>query len=296
VFFEKILRSFIMQKRTDLALERFSDLSSGGEGEIKGATKEEFESEGLKITKILIDTEAASKAIGKPIGIYYTVEIDSPVLNPASDCKAEKVISDIIATLLEGQNILIAGLGNPDITPDALGPYSARKIFVTRHIPTDMRSSFGLESEKNTASIAVGVLGQTGLESEETVSAATATTNADTVIVIDALAAGSIKRIGTSVQITDTGITPGSGVQGGRKSINKDSLGAKVIAIGVPMVVDALNIVSESGGDTTDMESFFVTPKDADKLTERLSKIISSSINRALFPEIPPKELEYLVL
>ncbi len=285
-----------MKKRTDLAIERFSDLSAESEGEIRGAQKEEFRKEGLNVTKIEINTESAAEAIGKPIGIYYTVEIESPVLNPASEGNAEKVISDILATLLEGQNILIAGLGNPDITPDALGPFSARKIFVTRHIPSDMRSSFGLSSEKNTASIAVGVLGQTGLESEETVSAATATTKADTVIVVDALAAGSIKRIGTSIQITDTGITPGSGVQGGRKSINKESLGAKVISIGVPMVVDALNIVSESGGDTSEMESFFVTPKDADKLTERLSKIISSSINRALFPEISPKELEYLVL
>ena len=285
-----------MKKRTDLAIERFSDLSADGKGEISGAVKEEFKKDGLSVTRIEINTTDAAEAIGKPVGIYYTVEIDSPVINPASEGKAEKVISDILITLIEGNNVLVAGLGNPDITPDALGPFSAKKIFVTRHIPSDMRSSLGLGTEKNTAAIAVGVLGQTGLESEETVSAAAASTHADTVIVIDALAAGSIKRIGTSVQITDTGITPGSGVQGGRKTISKESLGVKVVSIGVPTVVDALNIVSELGGDTRDMESFFVTPKDADRLTERLSKIISSSINRALFPEISPRELEYLVL
>ena len=285
-----------MQKRTDLALERFSDLSAEKEGEIGGAAKEEFTREGLPVTKITINTPKAAEVIGKPQGVYYTVEIESPIINPASEGTAEKVISEILAELLEGNSILVAGLGNPDVTPDALGPFSARKIFVTRHIPTEMRSGFGLNSEMNSASVAVGVLGQTGIESEETVSAAASLVGADTVIVIDALAAGSLKRIGTSVQITDTGITPGSGVQGGRKTINSEGLGAKVISIGVPMVVDAVSIVSEFQGVSDDMESFFVTPKDADKLTERLSEIISSAINRALFPEIPPKELKYLVL
>ena len=192
--------------------------------------------------------------------------------------------------------ILAAGLGNSDITPDALGPAAARRIFATRHIPPALSKTTGLENLRQVAVIAPGVLGQTGIEAGELIKAAADRIKPDAVIVIDALAAKSPNRLFKTVQICNTGISPGSGVKNSRKEISEKTVGVPVIALGVPTVIDTDTLIEEITGVAPAQKSgMFVTPKEVDMLTVRLSEILGEALNMLLQPEIDPAIISELV-
>ena len=176
---------------------------------------------------------------------------------------------------------MAAGLGNTEITPDALGPAVARGIFATRHIPKELTKAAGLDLLRQVSVITPGVLGQTGIEAGELIKAAAVKIKPDAVIVIDALAAQSGDRLFKTVQLCDTGISPGSGVKNNRREISEKTVGVPVVAIGVPTVIDA-DTLSE-------------TPKDVDMLTQRLAKLLAEAINMFLQPETDPEIISALV-
>lgn len=194
------------------------------------------------------------------------------------------------------ENLLIAGLGNTDITPDAVGPLTVKHILATRHISGQFAENIGLKGLKSVSVIAPGVLGQTGIETTELIKGAIAAVKPDAVIVIDALAAMSAERLFKTVQLCDTGISPGSGVKNARREISGKTLGIPVIAIGVPTVTDADSLAYELTGKEPEKScDMFVTPKEVDLLCDRISEILSSALNRFLQPEIEEDIISQLV-
>lgn len=293
-------------RRTDLALEVRESFPED-DVEIKGVvlTKEEVEDKDIMVTTLEIKDQQGSEAMGKPIGTYITIE--APHLNE-DDASYHRPLSNEIAKYvkklaggLEGKSVLIAGLGNREVTPDALGPDVVDNLFVTRHLIREFGGEFKEKHKMESVSaIAPGVMGQTGMESGEVLAGIIAETKPDLVIAIDALAARSVERLNTTVQITNTGINPGAGVGNNRKALNKDSLGVDVIALGVPTVVDAFTIVSDhlenclakqgfsereigmfiqETNDAT-MRSMFVTPKSIDESIKQISYTISEALNQ----------------
>lgn len=282
-----------MEIRTDLALElsdRNTDLRDG----IK---RQEREENGVKFTEIDIEDEKTAEKIGKPVGKYITLEFQN--LQKISDYdeikeQLKKALEILIETKRE--NILVVGLGNSEITSDAIGPVTARHILATRHIAGNFAEQIGLKGLKSVSVIAPDVLGNTGIEVIETLKGLCDRIKPDAIIVIDALAAGSITRLFTTVQLCNTGISPGSGVKNARKELSKKTVGVPVFTIGVPTVVDAQSLAYE----LTQKESLsdidlIVTPKDADILCHRISEIISASLNLFLQPEIEPDIIMSLV-
>lgn len=291
--------------RTDLALEVRESFPED-DVEIKGVilTEDFDESKNIRITTVEIKDERGAKAMGKPIGTYITIE--APDLNKSSEdyCKP---VSDLIAENLRKltgdlnkEEVLVVGLGNREVTPDALGPQVIDNLFVTRHLIREFGEEFKKKNNLGTVSaISPGVMAQTGMETLEIIKGVIKETNPKLIIVIDALASRSISRLNTTVQIADTGISPGSGVGNNRKALNEESLGVKVIAIGVPTVVDAATIVAdtltkymESTGfgeedifkfisevNGAQMYNMFVTPKNIDESVKRISYTISEALN-----------------
>lgn len=273
-----------MAARTDLALELSEGLKEKTEG-----VEQSSETDGeIKITRIKITSEKGETAINRPLGDYITLEF--PPLFKISDYSSLKnaVIRELYRLLSEKkERILVAGLGNTDITPDAVGPLTVRQILATRHITGQFAESIGLKGLKSVSIISPGVLGQTGIETTELIKCAVDATRPDAVIVIDALAAGSASRLFTTLQLCNTGITPGSGVKNSRREISEKTLGVPVIAIGVPTVMDADSLAAElTGCETEKSADMFVTPKDVDLLCDRISEILSQALNIYLQPEI----------
>ena len=236
--------------------------------------------------------------MGKPVGEYITVELDEFSYDTELLDDRMKSISTQISSLLpKGDGtVLVAGIGNKDITPDALGPRCAEGIFSTRHITSELAEEIGLDFLNPVCSLATGVLGQTGIETGEIIKSVADAIKPKAVIVIDALAAAGLERLGRTVQITDTGITPGSGVGNKRAEISKNTLGVPVIAIGVPTVVDAVTLAKDMTGNKTATESaeaqnMMVTPREIDVMIERAAKLISLCVNCALQPETDPELL-----
>lgn len=284
-----------MNARTDLAIEKDSFISGDRP---KGIRRKIFETEKTKITKISVLDREAAKVIGKPVGEYITVELDEFSYDTELLDDRMKSISKQISSLLpKGDGtVLVAGIGNKDITPDALGPRCAEGIFSTRHITSELAEEIGLDFLNPVCSLATGVLGQTGIETGEIIKSVADAIKPKAVIVIDALAAAGLERLGRTVQITDTGITPGSGVGNKRAEISKNTLGVPVIAIGVPTVVDAVTLAKDMTGNKTATESavaqnMMVTPREIDVMIERAAKLISLCVNCALQPEIDPELL-----
>lgn len=284
-----------MNARTDLAIEKDSFISGNRP---KGIKRKIFETEKTKITKISVLDKEASEAIGKPVGEYITVELDEFSYDTELLDDRMKSISTQISSLLpKGDGtVLVAGIGNKDITPDALGPRCAEGIFSTRHITSELAEEIGLDFLNPVCSLATGVLGQTGIETGEIIKSVADAIKPKAVIVIDALAAAGLERLGRTVQITDTGITPGSGVGNKRAEISKNTLGVPVIAIGVPTVVDAVTLAKDMTGNKTATESaeaqnMMVTPREIDVMIERAAKLISLCVNCALQPETDPELL-----
>ena len=200
--------------------------------------------------------------------------------------------------------VLVAGLGNEDITPDALGPECMNLLLATRHISSEFAESLGLGSLRSVAGIVPGVLGKTGIETVEIISGVVKKISPCCVIVIDALAARNVARLGTTVQIADSGVSPGSGVGNSRKAINIDTLGVPVIAVGVPTVVDALTMAFDvfekadipvPSDDFTEHRQMMVTPKEIDSLIDKAAHLIAMGINLALQTELTAADITEIV-
>lgn len=284
-----------MNARTDLAIEKDSFISGNRP---KGIRRKIFETEKTKVTKISVLDKEAADVIGKPVGEYITVELDEFSYDTELlDDRMKSISTQILSLLPKGDGtVLVAGIGNKDITPDALGPRCAEGIFSTRHITSELAEEIGLDFLNPVCSLATGVLGQTGIETGEIIKSVADAIKPKAVIVIDALAAAGLERLGRTVQITDTGITPGSGVGNKRAEISKNTLGVPVIAIGVPTVVDAVTLARAMTGNKTatenaEAQNMMVTPREIDVMIERAAKLISLCVNCALQPETDPELL-----
>lgn len=289
-------------KRTDLALEAKEAIK--GEQEIEGVALKREEKDGVTVATLEIRTDEGSKTMGKEKGTYITVELEEE--------NEEAVIRELVQQMKQlsgGKNdkCFILGLGNREITPDALGPLTIDKVLVTRHLIRE----FGSEMKKKyhfseAQALAPGVMAQTGMEMQEIVKGIVDKTAPDIVFVVDALAARSMHRLGKTIQLTDTGISPGAGVGNNRKELNRRTLGVDVIAIGVPTVVDAETIVEdymEAGLEKSDltaqekkqfmqhiknekMKGMFMTGQDVDQKVRRMSRILSDALNQFTGAEI----------
>nr|WP_288828167.1 GPR endopeptidase [uncultured Clostridium sp.] len=242
--------------RTDLAVEEKESFPGDG-GEISGVSLREWHRSDsrIKMTEVKILDEKGSKAMGKPIGTYITLEADQLSLKDEDyHREVSEELSAQISKLLEGKDfrkpdfhVLVAGLGNSSVTPDSLGPRVLKNLQVTRHLKVQYGEDFWRGKTMPVISgIAPGVMAQTGMETAEILKGIIKETKPDLIIAIDALAARSVKRLGTTIQLTDTGIHPGSGVGNHRHSLTKESLGVPVMAIGVPTVVGAAAIVHDT--------------------------------------------------
>lgn len=291
-----------MGLRTDLAIESAQSIDISSASQYEGIKLNEFIKAECKVTEVIVETDLASKQIGKPTGKYITIEtINSTGLDAYPDYFEEQVnlLANEINSLITTDNaVLIIGLGNDDITPDALGPLVAKQIFATRHIPIEMPGFEVFSDLRSVSVVSPGVLGQTGIEVAEITRAICDKIKPSLVIVIDALACAEISRLGKTIQITDSGISPGSGVKNSRKELSKATLNAPVIAIGVPTVVD-MHTIAEAVADVSlageDYKDIMVTPKSIDKLIEHSAKLIAMGINKALQPSMSIEDFVSLI-
>lgn len=292
------------ERKTDLALEVRESFPRNNV-EIQGVVLEKHYEETAKahITTVQIQDDRGSRAMGKPKGCYVTIESEDM---PKEEEDKEELLLCICSELekmvhdLRQKSVLIAGLGNRQVTSDSLGPRMAECIFVTRHLGRELGSWFMEENEYGEVSaIAPGVMAQTGMEAVEILQGIVKKTRPDLVIVVDALAARSMSRLCTTIQITDTGISPGSGIGNHRKALSKKSLGVPVVAVGVPTVVDARTIISDhlekvlsKQGYSEDeiekfikevfheeMENLYVTPKNIDESVNVIAKDLAKVFN-----------------
>ena len=293
------------QRRTDLALEAAQLWREGGAGELTGVTQAETTREGWPVTTVRVLDDRGAKAIGKPVGTYVTVDLSALVRREedAFGRAARAVAAELNALLKlpEGAPALVVGLGNRAITPDNIGPAAADHTMVTRHLVEQVPQHFG--AFRPVATLAAGVLGTTGVESGELVRAVTEKIRPACVIAVDALASRSLSRVCTTVQLSDTGITPGSGVGNARAALDRASLGVPVIAIGVPTVVDgatlAADLLAEAGQAHLDPqtlrgagEGLMVTPRDIDARVADLAKVVGFGINLALQTGLTVEDVE----
>ena len=268
-----------MNFRTDLAVEAvvtegMSPQDVTQESRVEGA---------LTLHRIRIVTPRGAAAAGKPRGRYVTATLPSLTEHEEDLAAYAAVIGRELAGMLPPEGtVLVVGLGNRGVTPDALGPAAADLVLATRHIRGEFARTAGLADLRPTAVLTPGVLGQTGTESSETVRGVCREIHPAAVIVIDALAAGSVGRLGRTVQMTDSGIAPGSGVGNDRRPLNREVLGIPVIGVGIPTVVDAL--LDE---DTPTM----VTPREVDVMISRGARLLAWSVHAALQPAYSPVEL-----
>lgn len=292
--------------RTDLAVELREDFEEDDE-RIKGVTIKEtcYKQKKVRVSTVCITDVSGAEAMGRPIGTYITVEAKG--LSEGEE-KLRRFVAETLADQLlqllgkqDGKKeILVVGLGNREATPDALGPIAVDELIVTRHLILQLGETFREKYHLTSfCAMAAGVLAQTGLESGEVIKSVVKEIKPDVVIAIDALATRSTDRLGTTVQLTDTGIFPGAGIGNNRQALNKETLGIPVIAIGVPTVVDAATIVkermerySEKAGlsdrereelfreaEEENGQVFFVTPKGIDELVHRAGETVAEAVN-----------------
>ncbi|MDF2592795.1 MAG: spore protease [Clostridia bacterium] len=315
--------------RTDLAIEAREIFGKGEQRDIPGVRVDVERAEDITITRVNVEEEVGARIMGKAKGNYITLEV--PGLRDNNKDLQEDVsvaLSKEIVKLIRLNNksvILVVGLGNWNITPDALGPRVVEHLLVTRHIKEYIPDQIE-EGVRSVCAIAPGVLGITGIETSEIIRGIVDRIKPDLVIAIDALASRKLERVNTTIQIADTGINPGSGVGNNRKQLSKETLGVPVIAIGVPTVVDAATMandtidlvldtmINETNKDSEfykmlrdmnrddkykliqevlspDFGNLMVTPKEVDRLIEDLSVVIADGLNVALHPGIDTKDL-----
>ncbi len=282
-------------KRTDLALEALNlNRSEKQEAEeINGALIDTKVLGSITVSKLSVRSNAAAEEIGKPKGEYITIDVPDIKYDLKSYEDACGIISNEIKrlyTLNDDSIVLVVGLGNRDITPDALGCEVISGIMITNHMKIHA-PDLTAPGIRAVCAIAPGVLGTTGMESLEITKGVVQKLMPDLIIVIDALAAADFSRISTTFQISDAGIAPGSGVGNNRDAFTSEALGAKVIAIGVPTVVDAKSICDcEKDG-----EPMMVTPRDIDLVIKRCAKTVANGINMALHDNLTLKDIEEYV-
>ncbi|MCI7129723.1 MAG: GPR endopeptidase [Lachnospiraceae bacterium] len=306
--------------RTDLALEAREKYEQDNV-EIKGVRLEkEKMCEDMQITTMVIETENGARSMGRPKGNYITIEAASM---DDEDDRYHHMISEQLARVIKrlapkGKQLsaLVVGLGNREVTSDSLGPKVADQLFITRHMMREFGDDVFGNKQRRVSAIVPGVMAQTGMESSEIIRGILRETQPDFVIAVDALAARSTKRLNRTIQITDTGIHPGSGVGNHRHPLTKEALGIPVLAIGIPTVVDAATIVNDTMNNLLEalaehapygrmrssyrsldeveqyelvrellapqLNTLYVTSKDIDASVNRLSTTISEAINLAL--------------
>lgn len=291
-----------MEIRTDLALERAGELEDGG-GLPRGVSVKTEHRHGIEATVVTISTKAGEGAIGKPKGTYVTVELSSVLRREKGSFDgAVQCIADYLREMLKLPNrlpVLVAGLGNREVTPDAIGPLTADHILVTRHMVAAVPETFG-EFRPVSATVP-GVLGTTGVESAETVRALVERIGAAAVIAVDALAARDTGRLCSTLQISNTGISPGSGIGNRRNALDQKTIGCPVIALGVPTVTDAATMASDlfqrAGMEVEEEQlrkvstGMIVTSGDIDRRVREIARVLAYAINGALHEDLTLDEL-----
>ncbi len=309
--------------RTDLAVEMRDAYKKAQQTDVPGVSSEEEEIDDVKITRVKIETEEGAGHIGKPVGNYIT--LDAPKIKQ-NDAETNERIYKVLARELRKltgtdikQSVLVVGLGNQNVTPDALGPKVVQDVEVTRHI-LEYAPDILNRPVRSVSAISPGVLGTTGMETSEVIRGVIDKIKPDFVIAIDALASRKLERISTTIQIADTGINPGSGIGNKRMAMSKETLGVPVIAIGVPTVVDAATMANDTielmlenmdknpSQSTNDYDrikpmeqdekyglikevlepyvgDLVVTPKEIDEIIDSVSDVVSQGINYALLAE-----------
>ena len=278
--------------RTDLASEAHELWARSAEktSELPGVRAQEEDRAGFRVSTVEILDERGERSLGKPRGRYVTVWLGALIRREEDAFEtACGVLSDCLRELLPGGKggVLVAGLGNRGITPDAVGPESVRSVMVTRHLREQLPEYFG--SFREVSAVCSGVLGTTGIESGDIVAAVVQKVRPAAVIAVDALAAAEPDKLCCTVQLTDAGIVPGSGVGNARRELSPRTLGVPVIAVGVPTVVDsaalAVYLAGKCGVELTDARGcagMIVTPRDIDKSVADISKLVGYSVNLAL--------------
>lgn len=274
--------------KTDLIMETCEILkeSKVDISKFSGVLSEEYIDNTCKVLKISILDKQGEEKIGKPIGEYYTVEILDKNTKDIIFC-----IKNILKNLLDtNKNVLVAGIGNKNITSDALGPLVVDNTVVTKHL---LDNEYFKHLNEVTA-ISTNVLGKTGVETSVIIKSVCENVNPKNIIAIDALAAKNPERLGTVIQLCNTGIVPGSGIKNSRQAIDYKNMGAKVIAIGVPTVITGTTLAYSinRNADISAYENIIVTPKEIDTIIKRTSHIISNAINYALNPSLDENDIE----
>ncbi len=320
----------MFNKRTDLAVEAREMYREEKKQEIPGVKVDVSEDNGIKVTRVGIQEEVGVRIMNKPIGNYITIEAegikrrDRDIYEEVSRTLGEELRR--IAAVDKGSTTLVVGLGNWNVTPDSLGPKVISHLMVTRHVFEYLPDQVD-QGVSPVCAISPGVLGITGIETGEIIEGIVSRIKPDRVIAIDALASRRMDRINSTIQIADTGISPGSGVGNKRKELNRETLGVPVIAIGVPTVVDAATMASDTidmvvdamiqqadkgkefyqvlknmqGEDkynlireaiSPDIGSLVVTPKEIDDMVRDMSKVLANGLNIFLHPSIGPEDVD----
>ncbi len=298
-----------MQIRTDLAMEAIGPDGERGKARYPGVKVAVWEEGGITVTEVVIDEDAGARMMGKPLGRYITLECgEVRTGNPEMRKAVSSLLAEELTRMLPGgdQPVMVVGLGNRQVTPDSLGPMTVDRTLVTRHIFQELPDSVD-DRMQPVCAIAPGVLGVTGIETLEMVSALAERVKPRAVIAIDSLAAREVSRVGTAIQLTDTGIQPGSGVGNHRRALTRDAVGVPVIAVGVPTVIYASTIVRDAlgklGGEQEDLDKLtddmlknatgdmIVTPREVDDLVEDVAGMVALGINQALHPGLSEAEI-----
>lgn len=279
--------------RTDLALEARENVGEK-EAQVRGVRVDETydEDSNVHITTVTVESRNGARILGKPMGTYITLEAPA-MTEPDEEYHQEisAILAEKIRMLLpqpeKEQSILVVGLGNREVTADSLGPNVVDNLFINRHIVREYgKVAYNCTRMHMVSSLVPGVMAKTGMESAEIIKGVIGETAPDLVIVIDALAARSTKRLNRTIQITNTGIHPGSGVGNHRNAITQESLQVPVLALGVPTVVDAATIVGDAMGERPvalkELNNMYVTTKDVDFQIQQISHILCDGINQAL--------------
>ncbi len=275
-----------MSYRTDLAIEFQKNAEKAYENRQK-----------IGKIEVVFHTLEENNEYNKPRGKYATVKLGKiDLLTDFED--AENAIISCLRTLVgkDKNNILVVGLGNNEIISDSVGPFTTKRILATRHIAGSFAEKIGLKNLKGVAVLTPNVLGKTGIEAAETVAAVVKQIKPQAVIVIDALCANTVKNLFSVIQLTDSGISPGSGVKNARKELSQATLGVPTVAIGVPTVVEAKTVASELSKTSVEQSfDLLLTPKETDLLCERVSELLASALNVFLQPDIDKEIILSLV-